>query len=127
MIDEEVRVAVMGTSSRGFATGGIVVVVPVTGKIGLISVEVPNQIVLCLESRLTTGLGSGSGGSLASSSADARQAITHCVEDVILEVLAADETGEVAVEAMPGEREPDEPDEGILEPEEPVVAQALVL
>ena len=117
----------MEISSRGFATGGVVVVVPVTGKISLLIVEVPNQIVLCLESSFTTSLGSGSGGSLASGSADAGQAITHGVEDVILEVLAADETGEVAVEAVPGEREPDEPDEGILEPEEPVVAQALVL
>ena len=115
------------TSGNSFLTWSVVVVVPVTIDELLLVVEVPDVLILRLEAALASCSSRALNSSLCDGIVDSGERSAEQVEEVVLEVHAAEDAGQILVEAVVGDGQPDSLDKGSLHPGEPVVRESGVL
>ena len=91
------------TSGNSFLTWSVVVVVPVTIDELLLVVEVPDVLILRLEAALASCSSRALNSSLCDGIVDSGERSAEQVEEVVLEVHAAEDAGQILVEAVVGD------------------------
>ena len=125
---EDEREGISCARPCGNSDAGLVAVdVPfIAADQGFLAIDEVDLLVHVFEASLALFLGGSSSRGLGYSDIDSGQG-AHSVEQVVLEVQTANQRGQVTVEAVPSEGQPDVGDPHGLEPLQPVVERLVDL